>query len=221
MNFLTRRELNSININGKRVSITWTRDYVVLEIETYGGRNPIRIPIFVPVTLWKPHWETEEYGYMEITGYLTTEEIEPHVFEYRLEAESIYPSNASTCQFLKPTNQFRCIAYLAQAPKVLNEMHPYIATLFLGTGSFLEDGIFTGRRFQFDVTFLRKKTLQVENLEIGDVIKLKATVTNSEDHGIQIIGKEINLIKKNPIILEEPENKIIATQSHNTTPEPA
>ena len=186
---LTTREINDISLNGKRISVTRTEDYVVLVVESYLNKEPVSIPVHVPHTVWKGEWENQEY--VEISGHLTSTEIAAHEFEYRIIADAVHPSDALTSKYLNPKNELNCIAYLAQPPRELTDVHPYITILYLGTGSTLENGIFSGDRFKFDLSLLRKNTDMAKNLQTGDIIKVKATISKSDEHGIQIVGKQL------------------------------
>lgn len=163
-------------------------------IENYTGKEPQLIPLFIPNELWKPAWA--EIEFLEARGALNSIETGPHCFEYQLEVEYICPTDFVRCK-LHPINQFKFAAFLSQEPWALTEMHPYTTTLYLGTGSFLEDNIFTGSRIYFDMILLRKNTDLAKTLKVGDIIQCNATISNSECHGIQIIGKSLVKIGNN------------------------
>lgn len=186
---LTPKDINSISLNGKRISTTRTEDFVILEVENYQSKEPVSIPVHIPYTVWEEEFKHQEY--FEINGHLTSTEVAAHDFEYRFIADEVYPSDSLTTKYLKPKNELNCIAYLAQPPRELTDVHPYITILYLGTGSGLENGNFSGDRFQFDLSLLRKNTDMAKNLTTGDIIKLKATISTSDAHGIQFIGKQL------------------------------
>lgn len=191
---LTTREINNISLNGKRISVTRTEDYVVLVVESYLNKEPVSIPIHVPHTVWKGEWENQEY--VEISGHLTSTEVAAHEFEYRIIADAVHPSDALTSKYLNPKNELNCIAYLAQPPRERTDAHPYTTILYLGTGSAIENGNFSGDRFKFDLSLLRKNTDMAKDLSTGDIIKIKATISSSDTHGIQIIGKQLVILAK-------------------------
>lgn len=204
---MKKQKTNWFVLNGKRVSITRTEDLVVLVIECYAGKEPVQIPVIIPTEIWNPQWDTNEFEFMEVRGSLTTEESAPHELVYQLKVDTIYASDLITSKLIRPQNMLECLAYLAQEPRVLNDIHPYTTTLYLGSGSIFENGVFSGERFKFDLTLLRKNTELAEGLGIGDVVKVKATITHSEDHGIQLVGKELALIEKS-LPPQSPEKQI-------------
>ena len=197
-----RTDLNNIVLNGKRIAITHLDDYVVMIVENYASKEVAQIPVYIPYTTWKEDWETPAFEYVETSGYLDSTETAPHEFEYRIVATDIVPSDTLTTKYMKPTNELECIAYLAQDPRVMTDVHPYLTILYLGTGSNLENGVFSGERFKFDISLLRKNTDLARNLKTGDIVKVKATINQSDEHGIQIIGKHLvqveNAPEKNP-----------------------
>ena len=146
--FRNKKELNRFTLTGKKISITYFEEYVILTIEIPGNAL---IPIFIPAIKNCQYLDNLEY--VEVQGFInaTENEVNPHKFEYRLEAENIYPANSDT-----QINNFEGFAYLAQPPKILHDLHPYTATLYLGTGSFFENDIFLGNRFKFNLILLRK-----------------------------------------------------------------
>lgn len=223
------KKTNQFFLNGKRVSITRTKDVIVLVIENYAGKEPVQIPVIIPTEVWNPKWDTPSFEFMEVQGSLTTEESAPHELEYRLKVDTIAPSDLISCKLIRPTNRLESLAYLAQDPRILNNIHPYTAFLYLGTGDGMENGVFTGTRFKFDLILLRKNTELATNLNVGDVISIKATITNSQTHGIQLVGKELALVEKAKKVtenlthllqpIEKEENR--ATIYNTATMEPA
>lgn len=193
-----RTVLNNIGLNGKRLSITHLDDYVVMIVENHASKEVAQIPVYIPYTTWKEEWEGPEFEYVEVSGYLGSTETAPHEFEYRIIATHIVTSDALTTKYLKPTNELECTAYLAQDPRVMTDVHPYLTILYLGTGSNLENGVFSGERFKFDISLLRKNTDLARNLKTGDIVKVKATINQSDEHGIQIIGKHLVQVEDAP-----------------------
>ncbi len=206
----TRNEINAIMLNGKRISITRNENYVILMVECYANKEPAIIPVYAPTFLWDEKWESQDFEYLEVHGYLTSTETAPHEFEYRVEAENIISSDLIESKYVKPQNELVCTAYLAQPPREMMEVHPYLTVLYLGTGSILENSVFSGDRFKFDLSLLRKNTELAKDLSTGDIIKIKATISNSNEHGIQLIGKHLVIVEHNKDIGETgnitPEN---------------
>ena len=195
MTALTAKDINHISINGKRISIARTEDFVVLVVENYPqNRDPVSIPVHIPYIVWNEKFEDLEF--VEINGHLTSTEVAAHDFEYRFIADEVYPSDNLTTKYLKPKNELNCIAYLAQPPRERTDAHPYTTILYLGTGSAIENGNFSGDRFKFDLSLLRKNTDMAKDLSTGDIIKIKATISSSDTHGIQIIGKQLVTLAK-------------------------
>lgn len=207
----TRKEINVITLNGRRISITRNKNHVILMVECYANKEPAIIPVYVPTFVWDEKWESQDFEYLEVHGYLASTETAPHEFEYHIAAECIYQSDLLTTRYINPTNELVCTAYLAQPPREMMEVHPYLTVLYLGTGSILENSVFSGDRFKFDLSLLRKNTELAKDLSTGDIIKIKATISNSNEHGIQLIGKQLVIVEHNKDIGETgnitPENQ--------------
>ena len=195
----TKKDINRFRISGRLISIIYKDDFSLITIENYTNNETIMIPIWVNNNLRQKPWSL--YEYLEIHGFLESTEVSPHEYVYRLEATNVYPASPDN-----HTNEFIGYAYLAQPPRILNNVHPYTATLYLGSASFYENGIFFGNRFKFNIILLRKNINLAENINVGDVISFKCSITHTESHGIQLVGKEIipiNYLKMSKQIKDE------------------
>lgn len=193
---LGKQQVNCWTLNGKRCSpIRQNEDGTYNFIVKNYTKKSTLITVRIPENIWRPTvFDSELYFYF--IGSLNSCEIEPHKFNYELLAEKIYTCTKNDVCYFSPTNEFKGYAYLSQDPVVLKDVHPYQVKLFLGNSSFLDEktSSFLGERQFFNLTLLRKNTMQTSNLKQGDLIKFQSTVTSSEEFGTQIIGKNIVLV---------------------------
>lgn len=195
------RNRNQFFLNGQIIGVEG--DKVLLE--NYINNKPAVYPITIPTA-----GQVTTGEWVDLTGKLVSEKIAPHTYQYSMVADSICISSMLEAKYIRPTNKWQVTAFLTQDPNPLENKHPYLTILYLGTGDTAEGDSFSGNRQEFDVSLLRKKSELATSLKAGDVIEVEASITFSEEYGIQLIGKELSKFEK-----RHEEQRFM--QNYNTT----
>lgn len=185
------KDLNQFCINGKVISIKIDGDIWIVWLECYTGQNT---PHIVPITITSQTTGKDflaQNNYVQIKGALNSTKTSPHTFEYQLMADQIRQSDSISCMLQNKQNILTGIAFITQPPRINIESHPFKARVYLGTSSILVGDIFKGKRQYFDMSLLRKNVIMANELKDGDIVSFKASLVYTEEHGLQIIGKEL------------------------------